>query len=61
MIHYGNNVGNRQVLIDLIDGDAIIERSKWYADIQDGCYGIFRPTTPPPSTTNTTSFRKIKG
>ena len=61
IIHYGKDVGNREALIDLKDDDPITERSVWYAVIQDGCYGIFRPTTPAPSTTNTTSFTKITG
>lgn len=54
MVHYGNDIGNTQGLIDLND-DAIKERLTWKAVVQDGCYGIFRPTTPAPSTTTTTT------
>ena len=54
MVHYGNDIGNTQGLIDLND-DAIKERFTWKAVVQDGCYGIFRPTTPAPSTTTTTT------
>ena len=55
MVHYGKDIGNRQALIDLNDDDPITERSNWTAVVQDGCYGIFRPTTPAPSTTTTTT------
>ena len=55
MLYYGNDIGKGQTLIDLKDDDAIKERSKWKAVVQDGCYGIFRPATPAPSTTTTTT------
>ena len=55
MVHYGKDIGDRQALFDLNDDDAIIERSKWKAVVLDGCYGIFRPTTPAPTTTTTTT------
>ena len=55
IVHYGIDIGSRQALIDLNDDDEIEERSKWKAIFQDGCYGIFRPTTPAPSTTTTTT------
>ena len=55
IVHYGIDIGSRQALIDLNDDDEIEEHSKWKAIVQDGCYGIFRPTTPAPSTTTTTT------
>ena len=58
-VHYGNDIGNRQVLIDLNSDDRIRERLTWKAVVQDGCYGIFRPTTLAPSTTTTTSMTTI--
>ena len=54
IVHYGIDIGSRQALIDLND-DEKEERSKWKAIVQDGCYGIFRPTTHAPSTTTTTT------
>lgn len=61
IVHYGKDLGNGQALIDLNDEDPIIESFTWKAVFKDGCYGIFRPTTPAPTTTTATSFMKIKG
>ena len=61
MVHYGNDVGNVQALIDLNDDDVIKERLTWKAVVKDGCYGIFKATAPAPTTTTATSFMKIKG
>ena len=61
IVHYGKDLGNGQALIDLNDEDPIIESFTWKAVVKDGCYGIFRPNTPAPTTTTATSFMKIKG
>lgn len=60
IVHHGKDVGNGPALIDL-DDDATKESSSWKAAVKDGCYGIFKPTTPAPTTTTTTSFMKTKG
>ena len=59
IVHYGIDISSRQALIDLNDDDEIKNHSIWKAIVQDGCYGIFRPTTPTPSTTTTTSTTSI--
>ena len=55
IVHYRIDISSRQALIDLNDDDEMKNHSIWKAIVQDGCYGIFRPTTPAPSTTTTTS------